>query len=109
LSEFWPRVAAAVDLRQAEPRQALDRPQKVALGMVAKRDRPAGGAGPRGAADAMDIGLGDLRQFEVHHMRHAVDVDAARGDVGGDERPCGAAAECAERPLALALALIAVN
>ena len=34
-------LAAPVALRQVDPRQALDRPQKVALGMVAERDRDA--------------------------------------------------------------------
>src|SRR5690242_21277246 len=43
-------------------------------------------SGARGAADAMDIGLGHVRQIEIHDMADAVDVDAAGSDVGGDER-----------------------
>ena len=33
----------------------------------------------------MDVVLGVDREIEVHHLRDAVDVDAARDDVGGDE------------------------
>ena len=78
--------AAAVGLRQGEPRQALDRAQEVALLVVAERDRLPRIARPRGAADAMNIGLGDLRQFKIDDMGDAVDVDAARGDVGRNQR-----------------------
>src|SRR4029077_11057981 len=38
-----------------------------------------------GAADAVDVVFGDVRQIVVHHVRQGLDVDAARGDVGGDE------------------------
>ena len=33
----------------------------------------------------MHVALGDVRQVEVDDVRDAVDVDAARGDVGRDE------------------------
>ena len=54
------RRGAAVGLRQSKPRQALDRAQEIALFMVAERDRQTRGAGARGAADAVNIGLGDF-------------------------------------------------
>ena len=40
----------------------------------------------RRAADAMHVSLRNLWQFEIDDMRDAVDADAARGDVGGDQR-----------------------
>ncbi len=102
-------VAATIEREQAQPRQALDGAQRIALRGVAQRDRLAGLARARGAADAMDIGLGDLGQLEIDDMGDAVDVDAARGDVGGDQRARRARAERREGALALALALVAVN
>ena len=48
-------------------------------------------------------------RVELEHAGHAVDVDAAGGDVGGDEHVHVAAPERAEGPLALALAAVAVD
>ena len=57
----------------------------------------------------MNIGFGDLRQFKIDDMTDAVDVDAARRDVGRNERARFSGAEGGQRALALALALIAMN
>lgn len=38
-----------------------------------------------GAADAVDVIFGIHWKIEIHHMRHAVDVNPARNDVGGDK------------------------
>jgi hypothetical protein len=43
------------------------------LGARDQRDRNALGAGARGAADAVDVGLGNVGQIEVHHMADAVE------------------------------------
>ena len=79
------------------------------LGVVAQGEGRAIGAGARGAADAMDIALGDVRKLVIDHMGHAVHIDAAGGDVGGDEHRGASGAEGLERPLALALALVAMD
>ena len=66
-------------------------------------------AGAAGAADPVDVVLGDFRQLVVHDVRQLVDVEPARGDVGRDEhahRPC---LEVRERARARALALVAVD
>ena len=73
------------------------------------RDADAGAAGAARAADAVHVALAVLRRVEVDDVRDAVDVDAARGDVGGDERVDAAGLELRERLLALALALVAVH
>ena len=57
----------------------------------------------------MHIVLGDHRQLEVHDLRQFVDVDAARGDVGGHQRLQLAGLELGQRAGAGGLALVAVN
>ena len=89
--------------------QPLDTLELAALAAVAERDRNARGAGARGAADAMDIALGIRRQLEVDDVGHAVDVDAARGEIGGDQHARLAAAEVLERLLTGVLRLVAVD
>ena len=66
-------------------------------------------AGARRAADAMHVVFGHIRDIEVDHVADAVHVDAARGDVGRDQRIDPAVAEAGERPRAGALALAAVH
>ena len=56
-----------------------------ALGVGRQRDRLARQSGPAGAADAVDVVLGDQRQVEVHDQRQLLDVEPARGHVGGHE------------------------
>ena len=81
-----PRLCRGGDPRQGSAAgQALDVAQEVALLRVAERDGDAGGAGACRAADAVDIALRHVRQLELHDVRDLVDVDAARGDVGGDQ------------------------
>ena len=89
--------------------QALDALELAALAAVAERQRDARGAGARGAADAMDIALGVGRQLVVDDMGHAHHVDAARGEVGGDQHAGLAAAEIVERLLPRVLRLVAVD
>ena len=68
------------------------------------------GAGARGAADAVHVALGNVRQVVVDHMADAVDVDAARGDVGRDQRAHACRrGKSARAALALVLRLVAVD
>src|SRR5712691_6777393 len=62
--------------------ELLDAAQLAALAAVAERQGDARGAGARGAADAMDVALGVGRQLVVDDVGHAVDIDAARSEVG---------------------------
>ncbi len=57
----------------------------------------------------MDVGVVVVRRVEVDHVRDAVDIDAPGGDVGGHQRVDAARPEAGERPLALALRLVAVD
>ena len=58
------------------------------LGNLCARDERRGAAlrtGAPGAAYAVDEIFRHLRQVVVDDMRHVVHVDAARGDIGGDQ------------------------
>ena len=74
-----------------------------------ERDADPAAPGAAGAADAVRVDVGLLRRIEVDHVRDVVDVEPARGDVGGDERLHLAGVEALERLLALRLALVAVD
>ena len=84
-------------------------PQRGHVVPVDERDRDAGLARAAGAADAVQVGLLVLGALVVDDVRDVVDVDAAGGDVGGDEDVDLAVAERAQRLLAGALAEVAVD
>ncbi len=50
------------------------------------------------APDAMHVRVVVVGQVEVDHVRDALHVDAARGDIGRDERVDAAALETAQAP-----------
>ena len=50
-----------------------------------ERDGFACAAGPPGAADAVDVRVGFARDVEVDDQPDTVDVEPARGDVGGHQ------------------------
>jgi hypothetical protein len=103
------RSAAPVKHRQLQAGQLFDVAQQRPLGAVAKRNRDTRGAGPRGAADPVNIGFRHFGKLEIDDTRDAVDVEAARRDVGCDEGTGAASAKRFERTFPLALALVAVN
>ena len=78
--------------------------------------RPAGrattpprGTGAGGAPGAVDVRGCVLGRIEVHHCADIVDVDAASGDVGGDECLDLAVGEGLQGPVSLGLAAAAVD
>jgi hypothetical protein len=89
----WLRITAAIGRLDRRSDQPLDIAQIRPLLMVAERDRDPLGARPRGAADTMDVAVGDVREIKIDDMGDAVDVDAARGDIGRDQRAQPALAE----------------
>src|SRR5262249_52105664 len=72
-------------LRDRPLDQLLDVLQEDVLVDADQRHRAALRAGAAGAADAVHVVLGHVGQLEVDDVRQLVDVDAARGDVGGHE------------------------
>ena len=89
--------------------EPLDLGQVLHLDRVDERDRLAGRARAAGAADAVDVVLGNVRQLVVDDERQVVDVEAARGDVGGDEHLELRVLERGERLEARRLGLVAVD
>src|SRR5262245_42643064 len=103
-------LGAAILAGQVDADQPLDVAQiPHLLGARDQRDRNALGAGPRGAADAVDIGFRHSGQVEIDDMADAVDVDAARGDIGGHQRADLPGAEGAQHALPVVLRLVAVD
>src|SRR6266511_5358296 len=103
------RKPAVVRRRNGHADQLLDIAKVGRLFGVAERDRDTCRPGPRGAADAMHIGFRHVRQIEIHDVADAVDIDTARGNVGGDQREHLALAKCGKHSFALVLRLVAVD
>ncbi|CAB3722382.1 hypothetical protein LMG3441_03947 [Achromobacter kerstersii] len=89
--------------------QAFDVLQQLDFAVVDQRDRGAGGACAARAADAVHVVFRHVGQFEVHHLRQLVDVQATGGDVGRDQHRHGAVLEAGQRTGAGGLALVAVD
>ena len=69
----------------------------------------AGRAGPRRPAGAVQVILVVVRRVEMDDELDVVDVDAAGGDVGGDQDPRMARRERVERALPLVLVQVPVD
>ena len=80
-------------------------------GVLGSDERRADTAASRaaGAAHPMHVALAIRRRVEVDHVGDAVDVDPAGCDVRRHQRPYLPGLEARERPLALALGLVAVH
>ncbi len=102
-------VLAAVERRDALARRAFDVLQVLAFIVGAQRDRDAGLAGARGTADAVDIGFRNVGQLVIDDVADIVDVDAAGGDVGGDQGAQLAGLEGLQGAFTLRLVLVAVD
>jgi hypothetical protein len=89
--------------------ELLDDAQVVLLVRLDEREGAAGATHAAGAADAVHVGLGLVRQVEVDDVARGGHVDAAAGDVGGDHDGGRAFAEGAHGALALALAHVALQ
>ena len=99
------RVVAAD--RDAVADECLDLRQRLDVLLAAEADRIARRARPRGAPDAVHVVLRVLRHVVVEHVAYVRDVQAARRDVGRDERGQLAVVELAQHAHALALRHVA--
>src|SRR5260221_176470 len=97
---------AALDLAGHEP---LNGGHQRTVFVADEGDGFALGAGTAGAADAVHIVLGHMRQVEVDHVGQGLDVEAARGDIGRHQHAQLVALEKPERAGARVLALVAVD
>jgi hypothetical protein len=104
-----PHRAAPVLGRNRLPGQTLDVPKLLAFIQIAKRDGDPLGPGACRATYAMDIAFRHVREFIIDDVRYQIDVNAARGNVGRNQRPDSRGAKGRERLLALRLALVAMD
>ena len=95
--------------RQFALDQAFDVAQQAVLIHANQRNRLALRTRAARTADTVHIVFRHVRQVEVDHVRQLVDVDAACGDVGGDQHAQRVGFELRKRARAGGLALVAVN
>jgi hypothetical protein len=96
-------------LRQFALDELLDIAQKWPFIDTDEGDRLADITGPTGAANAVDVVFGDIRQLIVDHMGELINIEAACSDIGGDENAYLATLEVSEGARACPLALVAVD
>src|ERR1700744_4530785 len=89
--------------------QLLDIPQKFFFLVVTKRKRNTAGAGPARSADTVNIGLGNIGQLEIDHMREIVDIDTPCSDIGRYEDTRLPVLKVYERSLPGVLRFVTVN
>src|SRR5215472_688331 len=89
--------------------QLLDRRDASAVGGRDDGDGGAAASGASGAADAMDVIVGMVRDVEVEDVADGGNVEAARGDVGGNQQRDFVLAELIERGHARRLVHVAVQ
>jgi hypothetical protein len=87
----------------------LDRAQHAAFARGDEQDRLALAARAAGAADAVDVALGVVGDVEVEHVADALDIEAARGHVGGDQHVDAAVLELGDGALARLLVHVAID
>ena len=87
----------------------LDGFELLALVRSAERNSDAICARTRRTANPMNVAFRLVREFVVEDVRDARDVDAARGDIGGDQHLELTRPETPQRPLTLTLAAVAVD
>ena len=80
------RAELAFAHRDLLPDQPFDITQEAPLVVAAERDGRTLGSGPGRAADPMHVSLGDVRDVEIDDMADAIDIDAARRDIGRDQQ-----------------------
>ena len=107
-------VVDHVDRRQLHlfdrlARGAFDRAQHAALARADKQDRLTAATGATGAADAMHVAFGVVRDVVIEHVADAVYIEATRSDIGSDEDIQLAVLQLLDHPLALWLRDIAVD
>ncbi len=95
--------------RNCYPNKLLNIAQEGHLLALAKGNRDAFHARASRTADTVHVGFRHIRQIKVDDVADAIDIDSARGDIGGNEGPDLALTKGGENALALVLRFIAVN
>src|SRR5688500_13353064 len=101
--------AFELSARDAAAEKALEPPQMILIIPRHKADRIADRLRPAGAADAMHVLLRLRREVVVDAVRDAIDINAARCDVRGDQHSNLTRLESLQRSQALALCAIGMQ
>src|SRR6202043_2653483 len=94
---------------RGDPGRVVHPLQLTDLPVLGQRHHQAGGPGPGGTPGAVQVVLGVVRRVVLDDEVDVVDVDAARGDVGGDQDPRIPGGEPVQGPLALVLVAVPVD
>src|SRR5258706_3270024 len=105
--QFRQRIVVVVLNGYLVADERLNFRQRYRVFLAAEADGIAGGAGAGGAADAVDVVRGVLRQVVIEHVADVGNMQAARGDIGGDEHRQFALVELAQEAQALHLRHVA--
>src|SRR5262249_25145857 len=101
--------AAAMGGRNRHSDQLFDIAQKGSLLGIAKRDCDPIGAGTAGAAYGMHVTFRNIRKIIIDDVAEALDVEAARRNIGGNQGAQLSRTEGREYTLALTLRFVAVD
>lgn len=77
--------------------------------LEAKQYRGAGEVGPARAAGAMDVAFDVVRAVDLNDEAYVLEIEAARGDVGGDEDGEASSFEIGDDAVAVGLEQVAVD
>src|SRR3954470_24032851 len=102
-------VVIAFGARNALADQLLDRGNGFLVGRRNDRDRGAGASSAAGAADTMNVIVGMMRNVKIEDVAHLGNIEAAGGDVGGDQQGQLTLAELVQRSRAGRLVHVAVQ
>src|SRR5690606_23917734 len=94
---------------QRLPRRIFQQHDAAFVARIGQQYGAAGAAGATGAADAMYVGVIVVRHVVVDDMADAFDIEAARGDIGGDQHVNFAELEQRNGLFALRLIHVAVD
>jgi hypothetical protein len=84
-SDFGEELVVGELGRKFVPDITLNGVEGVDVVLAGKRNRLALGTDAGGAADAVDVVLGVLREIVVDDVADALDVETAAGDIGGNQ------------------------
>lgn len=104
---FWQIVRLQTFDPYAE--RAFERDKLAALIHAEKRGSEALGTGAAGTSDPVDEILRHVRQIVVDDLRNVVDVNPARGQIGGHEDAMAPLLETGERRGSLGLRAVAMD
>src|SRR6516165_8503169 len=104
-----PLIGAPVTHWNSHANKLLDIAQEGHLLTVAQRDRGTFSTRARRTADTVHVGFRHIRQIEIHDVADAIDIDAARRNISGNERPDFTLTKGREHTFPLVLRFVTVN